>query len=277
MGIKRFKPINPGLRHKVSFDFVEITATEPEKTLIEGMKRGRGDGRNSQGRITARHRGGGNKRYYRVIDFKRDKRDVEAKVMTIEYDPNRSARIALLHYVDGEKRYILAPKGMEVGQRIIAGDGSDILPGNALPLKAIPVGTIVHNIELKPGKGGQMARSAGSFAKLEGKEGKYAILRMPSGEIRMVLSECYATVGEVGNADNSNIVFGKAGKSRHLGIRPTVRGVAMNTHDHPHGGGRGKQKGYKTPVSRTGVPAKGYKTRDKKKTTSKYILSRRKK
>jgi large subunit ribosomal protein L2 len=276
MGLKRFTPVNPGLRHKVAFDYSEITKTTPEKSLIGGIKRGKGDGRNNHGCITVRHRGGGNKRFYRLIDFKRDKFGVRAKVVSIEYDPNRSARIALLHYVDGEKRYILAPNGLKVGDFVESGEKVEIKVGNALPLRNIPVGTVVHNVELKPGKGGQLARAAGTSAKLDGKEGKYAILRLPSGEIRMVLLDCYATIGEVGNADNLNIVIGKAGHSRHLGIRPRVRGVAMNKVDHPHGGGRGKQKGYKTPVSPTGVPAKGYKTRKKNKNSNQYILSRRK-
>ncbi len=276
MGLKRYKPITPGLRHKVSSDFSEITKTEPTKSLIGGIKRGRGNGRNSGGRITVRHRGGGSKRFYRIIDFKREKLGVPAKVMSIEYDPNRTARIALLHYHDGDKAYILAPNGLKVGDTVEAGDKIEIRPGNNLPLKAIPVGTIIHNVEMKPGKGGQLARSAGTYAKLDGKEGRYAILRLPSNEIRMILLQCRATVGEVSNADNSNMFLGKAGVSRHMGIRPFVRGVAMNSVDHPHGGGRGKQKGYRTPVSPTGVPAKGYKTRNKKKTTSKYILSKRK-
>jgi large subunit ribosomal protein L2 len=276
MGLKRYKPITAGLRHKVSSDFSEITSTEPFKNLIGGTKRGRGNGRNSGGRITVRHRGGGSKKFYRVIDYKRDKTGIPAKVVSIEYDPNRSARIALIQYHDGIKRYILAPNGLKVGDTVEAGDKIEIKIGNSLPLRVIPVGTIIHNVELKPGKGGQLARSAGTFAKLDGKEGKYAILRMPSGEIRMILLACRATVGEVGNADNSNLFYGKAGVSRHLGIRPYVRGVAMNKVDHPHGGGRGKQKGYKTPVSPTGVPAKGYKTRKKNKTTGRYILSKRK-
>lgn len=276
MGLKRYKPITAGLRHKVSFDFSEITTNEPEKTLIGGIKRGRGNGRNSGGRITVRHRGGGNKKFYRIIDFRRDKMGVPAKVMSIEYDPNRTARIALLHYYDGEKRYILAPNGLKVGDIVETGEKVEIRVGNSIQLRNIPVGTILHNIEVKPGKGGQMARSAGTFAKLDGKEGKYAILRLPSNEIRMILLDCYATVGEVGNADNANVFYGKAGKSRHLGVRPYVRGVAMNKVDHPHGGGRGKQKGYKTPVSPTGVPAKGYKTRKRNKNTNRYILSKRK-
>ncbi len=277
MGIKRFKPITPGLRHRVSPDFAEITKTEPEKSLITGTKRGRGNGRNNNGRITVRRRGGGQKRFYREIDFKRAIRDVEAKVVSIEYDPNRSARIALLNYVNGQKAYILAPNGLNVGDRVIAGEKVEIKVGNALPIKNIPVGSLLHNIELKPGKGGQIARSAGSFAKLDGKEGKYAALRLPSGEIRLVLQACFATLGEVGNAEHSNIVYGKAGAKRLLGYRPKVRGMAMNAHDHPHGGGRGRQKGYKTPVSPTGVPAKGYRTRKKSKVTNRYIISRRKK
>lgn len=277
MGMKRYKPTSAGLRHKVNLDFSEITTNEPEKTLICGVKRGRGNGRNAQGRITVRHRGGGNKKFLREIDFRREKRDVEAKVVSIEYDPYRTARIALLHYVDGEKRYILAPNGLKVGDTVQAGERVEIKAGNAMPLRFIPVGTIIHNVEVKPGKGGQLARSAGTHAKLDGKEGRYAILRMPSSEIRMILLDCYATVGEVSNPDYVNVFIGKAGHSRHMGIRPFVRGVAMNKVDHPHGGGRGKQKGYKTPVSPTGVPAKGYKTRKKNKVTNRYILSHRKK
>lgn len=277
MGLKRFKPITAALRHRVGFDYSDVTTIEPEKSLITGIKRGRGNGRNSQGKITMRHRGGGSKRFYREIDFKRSIRGVEAKVVTIEYDPNRNARIALLHYTDGQKAYIIAPEGLKVGDRIIAGEKVEIKVGNSMPLKDVPVGSVVHNIELKPGKGGQIARSAGSGAKLDGKEGKYAIMRMPSGEIRMVLLECYATIGQVGNAEYSNKVIGCAGKARHMGVRPKVRGVAMNTHDHPHGGGRGRQKGYKTPTSPWGTPAKGYRTRSKKNPTSRLIISRRKK
>lgn len=276
MGLKRYKPITPGLRHKVSYDYAEITKTEPEKTLVGGIKRGRGNGRNSEGRVTVRHRGGGNKKFYRIIDFKRDKRGVPAKVVSIEYDPNRTARIALLHYTDGEKRYILAPNGLKVGDIVEAGEKVEIKAGNNLQLRFVPVGSVIHNIEMMPGKGGQLARSAGTFAKLDGKEGRYAILRMPSGETRMILQDCYATIGEVGNSDNANVFLGKAGKSRHLGIRPYVRGMAQNAVDHPHGGGRGKQKGYKTPVSPTGVPAKGYKTRKKNKVSNRVILSKRK-
>jgi len=275
MGVKRYKPITPGLRHKVSYDYSEITKFEPEKSLIVGVKRGKGNGRNNRGVITCRHKGGGNKKFIRLIDFKRDKRNIPAKVIAIEYDPNRNARIALLQYIDGEKRYILAPNGLNVGDTVESGEKVSIKVGNALPLKNIPVGTSIHNIELKVGKGAQIARSAGTFAKLEGKEGKYAIVKLPSGEVRLILSECYATIGEVGNPDAKNIVLGKGGKSRHLGIRPTVRGVAMNKVDHPHGGGRGKQKGYKKPTSPTGVPAKGYKTRKPNKPDF-YIISHRK-
>ena len=277
MGIKRYKPITPGLRHRVSSDFDSITKSDPEKSLIKGGKRGRGNGRNNQGRITVRHRGGGSKKFYREIDYKRSIRDMEAKVIAIEYDPNRSARIALLYYENGIKAYILAPDGVKVGDRVIAGEKVEIKTGNAMPIKNIPVGSLLHNIELKPGKGGQIVRTAGAFAKLDGKEGKYAALRLPSGEIRLVLQSCFATIGIVGNAEHSNIVYGKAGKKRQFGYRPKVRGVAMNAHDHPHGGGRGRQKGYKTPVSPTGVPAKGYRTRKKNKVTSRYIISRRKK
>lgn len=277
MGLKRYKPITPGLRHRVSSDFDSVTKTEPEKTLIKGTKRGRGNGRNNNGRITMRHRGGGTKRFIRDIDFKRAIREVEAKVAGIEYDPNRSARIALLHYTNGQKAYILAPNGLKVGDRVIAGERVPIQAGNAMPIKNIPVGTIIHNVELKPGKGGQFARSAGTFCKLDGKDGKYAAIRMPSGEIRLVLQACFATIGAVGNAEQSNFVLGKAGRSRHIGVRPTVRGVAMNATDHPHGGGRGRQKGYKTPTSPWGTPSKGYRTRKKNKTTNRYIISRRKK
>ncbi|MGL5722480.1 MAG: 50S ribosomal protein L2 [Brevinema sp.] len=276
MGIKRYKPTTPGLRHRVSFDYSEITKTEPEKSLITMTLRGKGNGRNSQGRITVRHRGGGNKQFYRKIDFKRTKWDIEAKVASIEYDPNRTARIALLHYMDGEKAYIIAPNGLKVGDRIMAGTKTEVKAGNAMPLENIPVGTVVHNIEMKPGKGAQMARSAGTSAKLDGKENGYAFLSLPSGEIRMVLLRCMATIGEVGNAERSNISYGSAGAKRHLGWRPTVRGMAQNATDHPHGGGRGKQKGYKMPVSPTGVPAKGYKTRKKNKVTNRYIVSARK-
>ncbi len=277
MGIKRYKPITAGMRHRVSLDYSEVTTLYPEKTLIGGVKRGRGNGRNAQGVITCRHRGGGNKKFYRIVDFRRDKRDIDAKVMSVEYDPYRTARIALLHYTDGEKRYIIAPNGLKVGDTVMAGERVEIKAGNAMPLRNIPVGTVIHNVEVKPGKGGQLARSAGAYAKLDGKEGRYAFLRMPSTEIRTILLDCYATIGEVSNSDSMNVFIGKAGHSRHRGIRPYVRGVAMNKVDHPHGGGRGKQKGYKTPVSPTGVPAKGYKTRKKNKVTNRYIVAVRKK
>lgn len=277
MGIKRYKPITAGMRHRVSLDYSEVTTLNPEKTLIGGVKRGRGNGRNAQGVITCRHRGGGNKKFYRIVDFRRDKRDIDAKVMSVEYDPYRTARIALLHYTDGEKRYIIAPNGLKVGDTVMSGERVEIKTGNAMPLRNIPVGTVIHNVEVKPGKGGQLARSAGAYAKLDGKEGRYAFLRMPSTEIRTILLDCYATIGEVSNSDSMNVFIGKAGHSRHRGIRPFVRGVAMNKVDHPHGGGRGKQKGYKTPVSPTGVPAKGYKTRKKNKVTNRYIVAARKK
>lgn len=276
MGLKKYKATSPGRRAMSVSDFAEITASTPEKSLLKPLhKKG---GRNNMGRITVRHHGGGHKRRYRVIDFKRRKDDVPAKVASIEYDPNRSARIALLHYVDGEKRYILAPKGLEVGQTITSGPEADIRPGNALPLANIPVGTIIHAVEMQPGKGAALARSAGTSIQLMGKEGKYAILRMPSSEMRRVLLSCRATVGEVGNSDHANIVLGKAGRSRHLGIRPTVRGTAMNPVDHPHGGGEGKNKtAGRHPVSPWGQPTKGHRTRKQKKASSDLIIRRRKK
>ncbi len=276
MGLKKYKPTSPGRRFQTVSDFSEITRTEPEKSLLEPLpKKG---GRNNNGRITTRHQGGGHKRRYRVIDFKRSKDGVPAKVATIEYDPNRSARIALLHYADGEKRYILAPKGLEVGQTVTAGPGSDIRPGNALALLDIPTGTVVHAVELQPGRGAAIARSAGTSVQLMGKEGDYAILRMPSSEMRRVLLTCRATVGEVGNADHGNISIGKAGRARHLGIRPTVRGTAMNPVDHPHGGGEGKNKSAgRHPVTPWGVPTKGHRTRTKGKTSDRLIIRRRKK
>jgi len=257
-------------------DFSEITSTTPEKSLLAPLhKKG---GRNNMGRITVRHQGGGHKRRYRVIDFKRKKDGIPAKVATIEYDPNRNARIALLHYADGEKRYILAPKGLEVGQTVTSGEGSDIKPGCALKLKDIPVGTVIHAVELEPGRGAALARSAGTSIQLMGKEGKYAILRMPSSEMRRVLIECRATVGEVGNADHSNINWGKAGRMRHKGVRPTVRGTVMNPVDHPHGGGEGKNKSAgRHPVTPWGVPTKGHRTRQKNKSTDRLIIRRRKK
>jgi len=257
-------------------DFAEITCTTPEKSLLEPLPNK--GGRNNNGRITTRHQGGGHKRRYRVIDFKRNKDGVPAKVATIEYDPNRSARIALLHYADGEKRYILAPKGLTVGDKITNGTGSDIRPGNALALSEIPVGTVVHAVELQPGRGAALARSAGTSIQLMGKEGDYAILRMPSSEMRRVLVTCRATIGEVGNSDHGNIKIGKAGRARWMGKRPTVRGTAMNPVDHPHGGGEGKNKSAgRHPVTPWGVPTKGHRTRSKKNASSRLIIRRRKK
>ncbi|HIL87551.1 MAG TPA: 50S ribosomal protein L2 [Deltaproteobacteria bacterium] len=273
MGIKLYKPTSPGRRNMSGFDFSEITTGKPEKSLLRPLKKT--GGRNNLGRITVRHRGGGHKRRYRLIDFKRDKFDVPAKVATIEYDPNRTARISLLHYADGEKRYILAPQGLNVGDVVVAGEQVDIKPGNALPLRAIPMGTNLHNIEMKPGKGGQLARSAGAVAQLVAKDEKYAQLRLRSGEIRKIRIECMATVGAVSNPENMNINLGKAGRKRWLGRRPTVRGVAMNPVDHPHGGGEGKTSGGRHPVTPWGKPTKGYKTR-KRRDTDKYIVRRRK-
>ena len=272
MTIRKHKPTSPGRRFQTVQTFDEITATKPYKPLTEPLPKS--GGRNNRGRVTAWHRGGGHKRTYRIIDFKRDKRDVPGRVSTIEYDPNRSARIALVTYADGEKRYILQPAGVTVGDTVIAGDRVDILPGNALPLKNIPLGTQLHNVELKPGKGGQLARSAGSVVQLVAKEGKYASVRMPSGEVRRILMECSATVGRVGNVDHENVSLGKAGRSRWLGRRPNVRGVAMNPVDHPHGGGEGKASGGRHPVSPWGQPAKGFKTR-RRKVTDRFILKRR--
>jgi len=275
MALKQFKPTTPGRRFMTVSTFEEITKAEPEKSLTAPLKKT--GGRNSSGRITCRHKGGGHKRLYRIIDFKRDKLNVPAKVAAIEYDPNRSARIALLHYADGEKRYILAPLGLKVGDTVTAGPEADIKPGNALPLKSIPVGTTVHAVELRPGKGAVMARSAGTSAQLMAKEGKYATLRLPSGEMRMVLQECMATVGQVGNPEHENISLGKAGRSRWLGIRPTVRGVVMNPRDHAHGGGEGKSPiGRKTPQTPWGKAALGVKTRRRKKPSNKLIIKRRK-
>ena len=274
MGIKKFKPTTPTLRYRTVSDFAGITRKNPEKSLTEPLKKT--GGRNNKGRITCRHHGGGHKQLYRLIDFKRNKIGIPSKVASIEYDPNRSARIALLHYVDGEKRYILAPNGLKVGDQVIAGPEADIKPGNALPLEKIPLGSMVHNVELTHGKGGQMVRSAGGYAQIMAKEGNYVQLRLPSGEMRRVRKECFATMGQVGNLDHENIVSGKAGRSRWLGIRPTVRGVAMNPVDHPHGGGEGKSSGGRHPVTPWGVPTKGYKTR-KKKPSDKYIVRRRQK
>jgi large subunit ribosomal protein L2 len=273
MSIRKLKPTSAGRRFQTVSTFEEITRTEPEKSLVEGLARA--SGRNCYGRITSRRRGGGNKRLYRIIDFKRDKFGIPAKVFSIEYDPNRSARIALLHYADGEKRYILAPVGISVGDMITAGEGADIKPGNALPLKKIPVGTLLHNIELNPGRGGQICRAAGTYAQLVAKEGKYALLRLPSGEVRNILASCLASVGQVGNVMHENITIGKAGRNRWLGNRPKVRGVAMNPVDHPLGGGEGKSSGGRHPVTPWGKPTKGYKTRNKKKPSSKLIVKRR--
>jgi large subunit ribosomal protein L2 len=273
MAIRTYKPTSPGRRFQTVAVFDEITATKPHKPLTEPLTKS--GGRNSRGRITMWQRGGGHKRTYRIIDFKRDKQDVPGKVATIEYDPNRSARIALVTYADGEKRYILQPVGMKVGDSVVAGDRVDILPGNALPLKHIPLGTQLHNVEMKPGKGGQIARSAGSSVQLIAKEGNYASLRMPSGEIRRILKECLATVGQVGNVDHENISLGKAGRTRWLGRRPNVRGVAMNPVDHPLGGGEGSTAGGRHPVSPWGQPSKGYKTRGRKP-SDKFIIQRRK-
>jgi large subunit ribosomal protein L2 len=274
MGIKKWKPTSPGRRFMQTSTYEEITKDEPEKSLTVGLRKT--GGRNNMGRVTARHRGGGNKRLYRIIDFKRNKDGVAAKVVAIEYDPNRSARIALLEYEDGERRYILAPVGLEVGATVTSGADADILPGNALPLQNIPVGTLVHNIELNPGKGGQLVRSAGAAAQILAKEGNYATLRMPSGEMRLVHLSCRATVGQVGNLDHENEVWGKAGKSRWLGRRPHVRGSAMTPRDHPHGGGEGKAPiGLPHPKTPWGKPALGVKTRRNKR-TSRFILKRRK-
>ncbi|MEJ2194511.1 MAG: 50S ribosomal protein L2 [Ignavibacteriaceae bacterium] len=275
MGIKKLKPNTPGTRFRSNFSFDEITKTKPEKSLVVKLKKS--GGRNNLGRVTARHIGGGHKRNYRIIDFKRDKHGVPSKVCSIEYDPNRSARIALLHYADGEKRYILAPNGLKVGDNIISGPGSEISIGNALPLSEMPLGSDIHNVELKPGKGGQLGRSAGASLQLMAKEGDYAQLKMPSGEVRMVRVECMATFGEVGNAENENISLGKAGRSRWLGRRPHVRGVAMNPVDHPMGGGEGKTSGGGHPVSPWGQKAKGLKTRKHRKETNRLIIKRRKK
>ncbi len=274
MGIKTYKPTSPGIRFRTTLTFDEITKTEPEKSLVVPLKKT--GARNFMGRITVRHRGGGHKRLYRIIDFKRDKDGIPAKVAAIEYDPNRSANIALLHYLDGEKRYILAPNDLKVGDMVVSGPGVEIRVGNALPLKDIPLGTYVHNIELKPGAGGQLARSAGTYAQVMAKEGRYVHLRLPSGEVRMVFEECKATIGQVGNLDHENITIGKAGRSRWLGRRPKVRGVAMNPVDHPHGGGEGKTSGGRHPVTPWGVPTKGYKTRRRKKPSDKFIVKRRK-
>jgi large subunit ribosomal protein L2 len=272
MPIRKYKPTSPGRRFQTVQTFDDITSTEPHKPLVQPLKRT--GGRDNHGELTSWWRGGGHKRNYRVIDFKRDKRGIPAKVSTIEYDPNRSARIALLTYADGEKRYILHPIGVTVGMTIVAGDNVDILPGNSLPLKSIPLGTLVHNVELRPGRGGQIARSAGSGVQVVAREKEYASVKMPSGEIRKINVECYATIGQVGNIDHENVSIGKAGRSRWLGQRPHVRGVAMNPVDHPLGGGEGKTSGGRHPVSPWGIPTKGYKTRNAKR-TDRFIVTRR--
>jgi len=276
MSIKKFKATSPAIRQMTVSTFEEITKTEPEKSLVVSLTRQAG--RNAHGKITVRHRGGGAKRKYRIIDFKRDKDGIPGKVAAIEYDPNRTANIALINYVDGEKRYIIAPLGLKVGDVIESGENADIKVGNALPLKNIPVGTVIHNIELKAGKGGQLVRAAGNAAQLMGKEGNYATVRLPSGEFRLIRLECKATIGQVGNVDHENITIGKAGRKRHMGFRPTVRGSVMNPNDHPHGGGEGKAGiGRPSPVTPWGKPALGYKTRQKNKKTDKYIVRPRKK
>ena len=273
MAIRKIKPTTPGQRGMAVSAFDEITRTTPEKSLTTDLRSKAG--RNFSGKITVRHQGGGERRKYRIIDFKRNKDGVPAKVFSIEYDPNRSANIALLHYADGEKRYIIAPLGLNVGDAIVSGDAADIKTGNAMPLSAIPVGTMIHCIELKPGKGAQLVRSAGNAAQLMAKEGKYAQVRLPSGEVRLIPLNAKATIGQVGNIDHQNIQIGKAGKKRHMGIRPTVRGSVMNPCDHPHGGGEGKSPiGRPGPVTPWGKPAMGYKTRKKKNPTSKFIVRR---
>ena len=275
MAIKSYKPTTPSRRFMTVTDFSELSKVKPEKSLLVNLKKTAG--RNSYGRITVRHRGGGNKVKYRIIDFKRNKLDMNATVLTLEYDPNRSAFIALIQYEDGEKSYIIAPNGLKVGDVVVSSEKADIKPGNTLPIKDIPVGTIIHNIELLPGKGAQLVRSAGNAAQLMAKEGKYAQVRLPSGEVRMILTVCKATIGQVSNIDHENVSIGKAGRKRHLGIRPTVRGVVMNPCDHPHGGGEGKSPiGRPAPVTPWGKPALGLKTRKKKKQSSKFIVKSRK-
>ena len=275
MAVRKLKPTSAGRRFQMVSTFEEVTSPRPEKSLTEGLTKKAG--RNNNGRVTSRRRGGGHKRLYRVIDFKRDKHGIPAKVATIEYDPNRSARIALLNYADGEKRYILAPVGLNVGDTVFSGEGADIKPGNSLAMAKIPVGTLVHNIELHPGRGGQFCRAAGTFAQMVAKEGKYALLRMPSGEVRKVLATGLATIGQVGNIQHENISLGKAGRNRWLGRRPKVRGVAMNPVDHPLGGGEGRSSGGRHPVTPWGMPTRGYKTRDRKKASGKLIVTRRSK
>ena len=274
MSIKVYKPTTNARRNMSVTDYSELSKNGPERSLLAPLNKKAG--RNSYGRITVRHRGGGNRRKYRIIDFKRDKVDMPATVLTLEYDPHRSAHIALVQYADGEKRYILAPAGLKVGDKIEAGESADIKVGNALPLSAIPTGTMVHNVELYPGRGGQLARAAGNAAQLMAKEGAYALLRLPSGELRNVSAQCFATVGTVGNADHENVKIGKAGRTRHMGVRPTVRGSVMNPNDHPHGGGEGKSPvGRPGPCTPWGKPALGYKTRAKKNRSDKFIVKRR--
>ncbi len=275
MALKHYKPTTPGQRGLILVDRSGLWKGAPVKSLTEGLKKT--GGRNMYGRVTCRHVGGGHKRRYRLVDFKRTKMDIEAVVERIEYDPNRTAFIALIKYTDGEVSYILAPQRLAIGDKVIASASADIKPGNAMPMKAIPVGTIIHNVEMKPGKGGQMARSAGTYAQLVGRDGPFAILKLTSGELRKIRSECMATIGAVSNPDQKNINLGKAGRNRWLGIRPTVRGVAMNPIDHPHGGGEGKTSGGRHPVTPWGKPTKGAKTRDRKKASSKLIMRRRKK
>ncbi len=274
MAVKKYNPTSPARRFMSVSTFEEITTRTPERSLLTDLRKS--GGRNAHGRITVRHRGGGARRKYRIIDFKRNKDGIPAKVASIEYDPNRSANIALLHYVDGEKRYILAPVGLKVGAKVESGPDADIQPGNALPISAIPVGTMIHNIELKPGKGGQLCRGAGTAAQLMAKEGKYSQVRLPSGEVRMIPVVAKATIGQVGNTDHENISLGKAGRKRHMGFRPTVRGSVMNPCDHPHGGGEGKSPiGRPGPVTPWGKPALGHKTRKKKNPNDKFIVKRR--
>ena len=273
MGIRVYKPTSSARRFMSVLTFEEITKKKPEKSLTEHIKKH--SGRNSQGKITVRHQGGGSKKTYRIIDFKRNKKDIPAKVTAIEYDPNRSAFIALLTYADGEKRYILAPLDLKVGDKVVAGENVDIKPGNALPLRSIPVGTLIHNVEIKPGKGGQLVRSAGMSAQLMAKEGAFAQVRLPSGEVRRIPIDACATIGTVGNTDHENVRIGKAGRTRHMGVRPTVRGVVMNPNDHPHGGGEGKSPvGMPAPVTPWGKPALGYKTRKHKKYSNRLIVKR---
>jgi large subunit ribosomal protein L2 len=274
MAVKVYKPITPGQRDMTGYAFDEITKTTPERSLI--VIRKKYSGRNNQGRITVRHQGGGQRQFVRLVDFKRDKYDIPAKVAAIEYDPNRTARLALLFYADGEKRYIIAPVGLKVGDKVLSGANVEIRPGNCLPIANIPVGTMIHNIEMNYGRGGQLVRSAGSSAQLLAKEGDYAQIRMPSGEVRLIRQVCHATIGQLGNVEHSNIKLGKAGRKRHMGIRPTVRGTAMSPRDHPHGGGEGRQPtGMPSPKTPWGKPTRGYKTR-RNKQTDQYIVRRRK-